>query len=68
MSVSWQQDGIKVTSWGNGLAYLIAAPDGREVFLQGDDATDWRAAYDVADLQEEGASPFLKQTLADHCT
>ena len=41
-------NGFKVTSYGNGAAYEIEnETSGASVFLQGDDASAWRAAYDA---------------------
>ena len=63
----WTIAGHVVTSWGNGLCYCVTAPDGRDVFLQGDDAAAWRAEYDAADATDAGAGPFLARTIADYC-
>lgn len=41
-------DAWTVESHGNGLAYsFYRKSDGREAFLQGDDATAWREQYDA---------------------
>lgn len=62
----WTIAGHTVTSWGNGLAYTVTAPDGRDCFLQGDDAAAWRAEYDAADDTPAGAGAFLAETVADY--
>ncbi len=67
-SVAWFCGPYVVTSWGNGLAYTVAAPDGRTAFLQGDDAAAWRAEYDAADDTEAGAAPFIGETLANYAS
>lgn len=42
-----QTDLWQVESHGNGLAYAFyRKADGKEAFLQGDDATQWRDDYD----------------------
>lgn len=44
--VSWREsDYFTITSYGNGLSYTIKNDDGREFFLQGDDAAEWREQY-----------------------
>lgn len=67
-AVEWTQAGYVVTSWGNGLAYTVTAPDGISVFFQGDDATAWRTEYDAADASPDGPGRFLADTIADYAT
>lgn len=43
-----QTDLWTVTSHGNGIAYAFyRKTDGKEAFLQGDDATQWREEYEA---------------------
>jgi hypothetical protein len=43
-----QTDIWQIESHGNGLAYsFYHKPDGKEAFLQGDDASQWREQYDA---------------------
>lgn len=63
-------DGYTVTSFGNGLSYLIKREsDGKEVFLQGEDATLWRDDYDQQyadhDKPNTRASRFTWRELMD---
>ena len=66
-------NGYRVTSWHNGLAYEIEQEaSGKTVFLQGDEASDWRAEYD--DLQTDAGLPNTRasrftwrQLLDDMC-
>lgn len=46
--VIFHYGGYRVTSYGNGGAYQLEA-GGTSVFVQGDDATDFRREFDAAD-------------------
>jgi hypothetical protein len=52
-AIIFRNNGWTVTSYGNGLAYLLRDACGREAFLQGDDALDWRVRFDNADAIED---------------
>lgn len=40
-------DRYRVTSYGNGVAYLFDDLKGKEGFVQGDDALQWRNKYET---------------------
>ncbi|NSZ73904.1 hypothetical protein G6L74_09140 [Agrobacterium tumefaciens] len=68
---TWKIDAFAITSYGNGLAYAVTnEADGREFFMQGDDATTWRDQYNAADeSSDEAALPaFLHQSMSDYAT
>lgn len=44
--IEHQADGYTLTSHGNGLAYEITSPRGESLFVQGDDASDFRQELD----------------------
>lgn len=65
-AATWNIDAFVITSWGNGVSYLVAnALDGRQFFLQGDDATTWRDQYDQAD-EDDCLLEFLHQSMSDY--
>ncbi|MGV1943561.1 hypothetical protein ACQZ5D_24040 [Agrobacterium sp. 22-211-1] len=69
--VTWKIDAFAITSYGNGLAYAVVnETDGREFFLQGDDASTWRDQYNLADESgDETTLPaFLHQSISDYAT
>lgn len=54
--VEWRAGRFRVTSYGNGLAYavdLADAPPESGYFVQGDDASEWRDAFDAADKADK---------------
>jgi len=62
--VEWPCGPFRIVSHGNGLAYTLRDPStGREVYLQGDDAADWRAGYDAADATPDGAADYVAETI-----
>ena len=68
---TWNPQGgpYVVTSYGSGLSYLVRdTRDGREFFLQGDDAAHWRDQYDKADSADNPAALalFLSDSMADY--
>ncbi|SDJ25987.1 hypothetical protein SAMN05428983_0866 [Agrobacterium fabrum] len=68
---TWHIGSFAITSYGNGLAYAVVnETDGREFFLQGDDASTWRDQYDAADeSSDETTLPaFLHQSMSDYVT
>lgn len=64
--VQWQIGPFTVVSYGNGLAYCVTGPGGRSFYLQGDEASEWRAEYGAADSTEAGPLQFLADSLADY--
>ena len=45
-----QGERYKLISWGNGLAYCLEDTcEGLDVFVQGDEASDFRAAWDAVE-------------------
>lgn len=49
-SATWTRGIYRITSYGNGLSYLVENTSNKaSAFLQGDDALEWRADYDAAD-------------------
>jgi hypothetical protein len=70
-SVTWSIHGFAVTSYGNGLAYLVKnEADGREFYLQGDDASTWCDQYDACDESDDESLllAFLHQSMSDYST
>lgn len=68
---TWRPGGgpYEITSYGNGLSYLVRdTRDGREFYLQGDDASAWRDRYDTADSNDSPAALalFLSDSMSDY--
>lgn len=65
MSTStWTQCNYQITSYGNGLSYLVKRGN-REFFLQGEDASEWRDEFDKADENEKLAT-FLSECMLNY--
>lgn len=52
-AVIWQTKPFTLTSYGNGTAYSLVHDDGRSVFVQGDDATQFYIDAFAADTLAE---------------
>lgn len=58
-----------IESHGNGLAYsFFRKSDGKEAFLQGDDAAQWREEYDaISELWANNNGAIPGCLIWDHC-
>lgn len=64
---TWRPCGgpFAVTSYGNGLSYLVREDSGREFFLQGEDASAWRDEFDKADAADK-VQTFLADSMMNY--
>jgi hypothetical protein len=62
-------EGFALTSYGNGLAYDLSAPDGSSVFTQGDDAAQFRDEWQAMESAwpERGSGALLRELFNVYC-